>query len=138
MLTGKTSDDLCPVTALLSYLALRGVEPDHCFVGSQEPHCQNSEHVWDGLKKAQLPASDYAGHSFHIGSATTAAVMRLELEDSAIQTLGRWESSSYKIYIRQDLSPALAQCQIYVAFETERQTFLDTTPTCVTINTYTV
>jgi len=46
---------------------------------------------------------DYAGHSFRIGAATTAAVMGLE--DSAIQTLGRWESSlvsSYKRYIRQD------------------------------------
>ena len=74
------------------------------------------EHVQEGLKKAKLPALDYTDHIFRIGAATTAAVM--VLEDSAIQTLGRWESLSYKRYIRQDphflasLSPTLAQCQI--------------------------
>ena len=74
------------------------------------------DHVRDGLRKANLPAQDYAGHSFRIGAATTAAVMGLE--DSAIQTLGKWESSSFRRYIRQDphflasVSPTLAQCQI--------------------------
>ena len=116
---GKTSDDLCPVTALLSYLAFRGAEPGPLFRWESGIPLSKSkfvEHVRDGLKKAKLPALDYSGHSFRIGAATTAAVMGLE--DSAIQTLGRWESSSYKRYIRQDphflasLSPTLAQCQI--------------------------
>ena len=116
---GKTSDDLCPVTALLSYLALRGAEPGPLFCWESGISLSKSkfvEHVRDGLKKAELPASDYSGHSFRIGAATTVAVM--DLEDSAIQTLGRWESSSYKRYIRQDphflasLSPTLVQCQI--------------------------
>jgi len=116
---GKTSDDLCPVAALLSYLSIRGAKAGPLFCwesGTPLSKPKFVEHVRDGLKKAKLPAMDYAGHSSRIGAATTAAVMGLE--DSAIQTLGRWESSSYKRYIRQDphfltsLSPTLAQCQI--------------------------
>ena len=69
------------------------------------------EYVRDGLQKAGLPAKDYAGHSFRVGAATTAAVAGLE--DSTIQTLGRWESSAFKRYVRIDphflasLSPTL-------------------------------
>ena len=116
---GKTSDDLCPVAALLFYLPLRGAEPGPLFRWESGIPLSKSkfvEHVREGLTKAGLPVMDYAGHSFRIGAATTAAVMGLE--DSAIQTLGRWESSSYKRYIRQDphflasLSPTLARCQI--------------------------
>ena len=52
------------------------------------------KHVRAALEEAGLPAKDYAGHSFRIGAATTAAVAGLE--DSAIQTLGWWESSASK------------------------------------------
>ena len=117
---GKISDDLCPVTALLSYLVFRGAEsgPLFCWESGIPLHVQTQIcgvcTRW--AQEGKLPASDYSGHIFHIGAATTAAVM--DLEDSAIQTLGRWESSLYKRHIRQDphflasLSPTLAQCQI--------------------------
>ena len=45
------------------------------------------------LSAAHLTAKDYAGHSFRIGTATTAAMTGLE--DSTIQTMGHWKSSSY-------------------------------------------
>ena len=66
--------------------------------------------------RANLPADKYAGHSFRIGAATTAA--SAGIEDSTIQTLGRWQSSSYLLYVKLDpchmasLSSTLAKCPI--------------------------
>ena len=49
----------------------------------------------------------YAGHSFRIGAATTAA--RMGVQDSLIKTLGRWESGAYTLYIR---SPPEVLCGV--------------------------
>ena len=54
--------------------------------------------VCDALRRAGVNAGCYAGHSFRIGAATTAAARGLE--DSTIQTLGRWKSLAYLEYIR--------------------------------------
>ena len=62
-----------------------------CFNGKMGPPCQKTKFVEatrQALSAAQLPAKDYAGHSFRIGAATTAAMSGLE--DSTIQTLGWW------------------------------------------------
>ena len=50
------------------------------------------------LTKVGLKAELYAGHSFRIGAATTAAVAGLP--DWLIQAMGHWSSDCYKQYIR--------------------------------------
>ena len=54
--------------------------------------------VRKALTKAGFDHQVYAGHSFRIGAATTAA--HCGIPDSVIQTLGRWQSSAYLLYIR--------------------------------------
>ena len=116
---GKTGDDVCPVKALLHFLRLRGSKAGPLFVwkdGSPLQKPQFNKAVKLALTQAKLPAEKFAGHSFRIGAATTAA--SAGLEDSTIQTLGRWKSSSYLLYIRLEprrlaaVSPALARCAL--------------------------
>lgn len=116
---GKTGDDICPVTALLHYLRLRGGKAGPLFIwqdGSPLQKPQFNKAVRLALTQAKLPAEKFAGHSFRIGAATTAA--SAGLEDSTIQTLGRWKSSSYLLYIRLEprhlaaVSSALARCTV--------------------------
>ena len=92
---GSTGNDLCPVTAVMSYLAMRGDRPGPLFQWhDQRPLSKTKfvEHVRLALMFANLPAHLYAGHSFRIGAATTAATAGIE--DSTIQILGMWQSSS--------------------------------------------
>lgn len=87
---GATRDGLCPVTAILAYLEYRGSGPGPLFVwqdGTPITCTRFEKQVREALTKANLPAKDFAGHSFRIGAASTAAVAGLE--DSVIQTLGR-------------------------------------------------
>ncbi len=98
---GRSNNSLCPISALLSYLTIRGNLPGILF------HFQDNTPLTkpkftskfrDLLRQAGLDNSSYAGHSFRIGAATTAAAKGIE--DSLIQTLGRWKSSAYLAYIR--------------------------------------
>ena len=97
---GWTNDDLCPVSALLSYLSRRGNFPGPLFCWHNKTPFSKTKfvsHVRLGLLSTNLPADKYAGHSFRIGIATTAA--STGIEDSTIQTLGLWQSFSYLLYI---------------------------------------
>ena len=119
LVLGRTHNVLCPVTALLAYLAHRGDSPGPLFCwANREPLTKTKfvDHVRKGLIIANIPAHLYTGHSFRIGAATTAA--SVGIEDSTIQTLGRWKSSAYLLYIKLNpshlatLSSTMAKCSI--------------------------
>ena len=98
---GRTDNALCPVTALLAYLAIRGRGPGFLFLfadGRPLTKQRFISKVREALASVGVDPSQYAGHSFRIGAATTANARGLN--DSTIQMLGRWQSSAYKLYIR--------------------------------------
>ena len=97
---GRTNTDLCPVSALLAYVAVRPPVVGPLFVyhdGSFLTREKLVAAVRLALQQAGMDASKYSGHSFRIGAATTAA--KVGLEDSVIKMLGRWESTAYQRYI---------------------------------------
>ena len=98
---GWTGEALCPVTALLRYMAARGGNPGPLFIWVDGRFLTWKTFVAGvraALTSAGYPAANYAGHSFRIGAATTAA--QRGVQDSLIQTLGRWQSSAYTRYIQ--------------------------------------
>ena len=98
---GKTGCSICPVAAVLSYMATRGDKEGAIFQfhnGQPLTKAQFTQRVRSTLQAVGLPCEDFSGHSFRIGAATAAA--RAGIEDSMIRTLGRWSSSAYLMYIR--------------------------------------
>ena len=93
---GKTGTILCPVAAVLVYLALcgPGEGPVFQFESGQAPtHPRLVSAIRKTLAEAGLTPEDYAGHSFRIGAATTVAACGVPVD--TIMTLGRWKSQAY-------------------------------------------
>ena len=98
---GKTGADLCPASAMLDYLNMRGMSAGPLFKfedGRQLTHQQFVDELCKGLKLTGIYQEKYCGHSFRSGAATTAAARGVE--DSIIKTLGRWESLAYLRYVQ--------------------------------------
>ena len=98
---GRTWADLCPVTAVLAYVAVRPAVNGPFFVfkdGSFLTRDRLVSAIRRALTAAGMDTAGFSGHSFRIGAATTAALVGLE--DSTIQMLGRWESAAYQRYLR--------------------------------------
>lgn len=98
---GRTGDDLCPVSAILAYLARRRNAPGPLFRtrdGRFLTKAMFTSRLREALSTLGYEATSYAGHSFRIGAATTAA--ERGIEDSVIKMLGRWDSSAYQLYVR--------------------------------------
>jgi len=98
---GRTNGDLCPVSAILAYMVQRGPEKGPFFWFTKSRFLTRERLVAAmraALQQTGIDARKYAGHSFRIGAATTAA--QCGLPDSLIKTLGRWESAAYTVYIR--------------------------------------
>ena len=98
---GKTGKDLCPVSALVDFLHIRGMSPGPLFRHRDgRPLSKPTFIKWvqKALAKLGYDEKGYAGHSFRVGAASTAAMVGIQ--DSTIKALGRWESTAYLLYVR--------------------------------------
>ena len=92
---------MCPVVAVLSYLALHGGAPEPLFIDTSHRPVSKAKFViriWGILDKAGYLSHQCAGHSFRINAATEAA--RAGLKDLVIQALGWWHSATFMKNIR--------------------------------------
>ena len=99
VVVGATGTDICPISALCQYLKMRGSSQGPFFLDTGGKAIIKSfalDHR-DLLQSLGFPAHHYAVHSFRIGAATTAGLVGME--DSMIQTLGRWHSAAFLRYI---------------------------------------
>ena len=97
---GRTHDKLCPIAAVMAYLAKRGSAPGFLFKfesGKPLTKAKFVASVKGALASAGIDSSKYTGHSFCIGAATTAHLQGID--DATIKMLGRWESSAYLLYV---------------------------------------
>ena len=96
---GRTDNDLCPVAAVLAFMALRGPGPFFHFRDSKPlTRSHLVAKLKESIQAAGVNCAAYSGHSFRSGAATTAA--RQGIGDVTIQMLGRWKSSAYQLYIK--------------------------------------
>ena len=101
VLLGRTGCLLCPVAAMIGFINIRGSSAGYFFIdGARKPITKPRfvAQLRGCMKATGLPSDQFAGHSFRNGAATTAA--RAGIEDSMIQTLGRWHSAAFLRYIR--------------------------------------
>ena len=97
---GKTDDDICPVATVLAFLAVRGQTPGLLFIcHDSKPYTKDwfIPKLRSALETTGRNAKNFAGHSFCVRAATTAA--ERGLEDSTIKALGRWHSSAHMAYV---------------------------------------
>lgn len=113
---GATQNTLCPVKALMPYLAKRGSHPGPLFI------CQNNRfltqsvfrsHLMELLEELGLDKSCYNTHSFRIGAATSAEAAGLT--ESQIKTMGRWKTNTYRRYIKPPLSQTAKLSKLLVS-----------------------
>ena len=98
---GRTENTICPIAAMLAYLAVRGHTVGPLFLlqdGRPLTRDLLVQLLRSTLSQAGINWARFSGHSFRIGAATTA--MARGVSESTVQTLGRWASDSFKRYIR--------------------------------------
>lgn len=101
LFVGRTGNKLCPVAAILAFLAVRGQDDTPLFKTKEGTPLSRQalvKMVKDTLTKAGIDCTRYNGHSFRIGAATTA--LAKGIPECTIQTLGRWKSDAYRRYVR--------------------------------------
>lgn len=99
----RTDADICPVVAVLRYMAARKAGPGPFFRtegGRGLTRRVFVSEVKAALVKHGIPHQGISGHSFRIGAATEAA--RSGASDEEVKALGRWRSREYRGYIRRE------------------------------------
>ena len=99
---GFTGSHICPVSAVLSFLAVRPVGLSGPLLCAQngEALTRACRVVRAALASKGVNPSRYLSHSFRIGAATAAT--QAGVPDHIIKMLGRWQSSAYLLYIYSD------------------------------------
>ena len=100
---GRTNSNLCPISAMLAYLNSRtpfaNTGPLFTYESGSFLTRENlTKETRLLLSKGGLDSKEYAGHSFRIGAATTAA--SANLPPWLIKVLGRWSSDCFERYIK--------------------------------------
>ena len=98
---GATDCAICPVKAILAYLAMRSDQAGPLFITQKGRGLTRqvfSSALDSLLSKLKLDCKQYNTHSFRIGAATSATQARIP--DSHIKLLGRWQSGAYQRYIK--------------------------------------
>lgn len=103
----KRTPSYCPVSALESFIKLRGSMAGPLFLDSLgNPILMSAfrRQFSDSLRFCKLSPVHYKPHSFRIGACTQATM--LGVPDDKIKQMGRWRSNAYRRYIRL---PSLTQ-----------------------------
>ena len=108
LLVGSSPDpSLCPVTALLEYVAGRGSDHSELFQRVTKKGPAPLSPAWVNKKirecvaAAGLPPGRYSSHSFRAGRTTDLVAMNYD--DATIRESGRWRSMAYLEYVRFNL-----------------------------------
>ena len=111
VIVARIDSSFCPFRAMVKYIRIRPITAplSPLFITSGNlPLTKNwfCSHLRQVLIKSNLSPQNYSGHSFRIGSATSAA--NQGFSPASLQQLGRWSSSAYSSYIRLDVDSVLA------------------------------
>ena len=99
--SGVVQVDLCPMVAILAYVAVRPVVSGPLFV-FKDVFFLTRDRLVSAIRRAlctaEVDTKGYSAPSFQIGAAKTAALVGIK--HSTIKMLGRWESSAHQRYLR--------------------------------------
>ena len=98
---GRTDQEICPVSALVPYLAIRGGKAGPLFIlpdGRMLTRFIFSSALDSLFTEMHMVKGHYNTHSFRIGAATSA--MDAGIADAHVKMLGRWRSDAYQRYVR--------------------------------------
>jgi len=98
VIIGHTGGKLCPVPAVLNYLAKKGPGPGLLFRfedGQPLTRQRLISSMREILQKVGIDRSKYSGHSFWIGATTIAAALGIQDSSLLIKIMGCWESVAY-------------------------------------------